>query len=226
MARQKRREITPEEMQAELAKLDWPLSGQGFAPQPLPAAQVYIAPEKACKPGCKPPDASAADSTLPQIGLARRLGSCSLTVLGGRPVSGYFAQIGPRGGRIVLSYTDWRILTGPIVYAWIDRRDVLYVGMSGCGFARLLSPKHHALQRAALEDIPRFFKPRPGMRLYVWPMKDAPSAAALEGKLIRRYRPLINRVGTKERPYAFSRPEPNDLPLSAANRRLREMGRP
>jgi hypothetical protein len=132
--------------------------------------------------------------------------------------AGFYADVRPRRGRYTFSFADWRILTGPLVYAWVDRRTVNYVGMSARGFTRILAPGHHAIRR--FPNIPAL-TPRHGMRLYVWPTKDVAAATALERKLITAYRPWLNRAG---RAPSAAGADPNELPLAAARRRLEDLG--
>jgi hypothetical protein len=136
--------------------------------------------------------------------------------------AGFYADVRPRAGRYAFSFADWRILTGPLVYAWVDRLTVNYVGMSAHGFTRILAPRHHAIRR--YPDIP-LLTPRQGMRLYVWPMKDAASAVAFERQLIADYRPWLNKAGRKpDPPSSDEPPNPNEPPLAAARRRLEALG--
>ena len=144
-------------------------------------------------------------------------------VIGGRHVSRYFFDPAPRVGRIALSYTDWRLLTGCLVYAWVDRTTFLYVGMTTRGFKRILQPDHHALNG----PLP-WPRPRHGMRLYLWPMDDAKAARLLEAKLLRLHGPMMNRTGTRPLSARYLDDEerkPGEPILASANRRFQKLAR-
>lgn len=72
---------------------------------------------------------------------------------------------------------------GPVVYAWVRGRKVLYIGSSLLGLSRPLFEKHHRLR---LSDL------HPTDRLMVWRYKHGEEARAVESLLIKHARPLLN----------------------------------
>lgn len=144
----------------------------------------------------------------------RTRGQSGTRRLGGAHVTDVFANIGPRTGRYSFSITDWRVLTGPLVYAWVQRQRVLYIGMSSRGLRRALDPGHHKMQQ---DDR---FRPHAGMRLFIWPRETVEAARDLERHLITMHSPRLNRAPAFK-PQKPKPPIPGEQLLAAANRRLR-----
>jgi hypothetical protein len=148
-------------------------------------------------------------------------------VFGHRPVDAPYPAIMPKKNRLSFSFADWKVLTGPLVYAWVipdgeglrlfGQSRVQYVGMSINGFFRVTAPDHHVLNGAE--------KPWRNMRLLVWPMPSIEAAQQFERSLIWKHRPNHNH---RDKPFPGPKAKLlGDKPLSAASRRLqwREMMR-
>jgi len=99
------------------------------------------------------------------------------------------------GEELCFSGRVFRRLTGPIVYAFLQTNEVLYVGMSRNGIGRPAYPQHEAaLARKKSDDV------------RIWTCRSLAEAKRLESFLIRKWKPAYNRFG-KVKPEPFSRPD-------------------
>jgi hypothetical protein len=86
----------------------------------------------------------------------------------------------------IISGDLFKSLAGPVVYGIKRGEAWVYIGMSSRGIYRLAHPQHQIVSNTLDTDD-----------IHIWAHSTPKRARRAEAKLIKKYQPMLNRVGKK-----------------------------